>query len=386
MPKNKDKTNLTDQQKLDLLVEFGWKVSHENDLQALLELTARQITDIIGAKRCFIFIKNEDSGELWSSIAKGKGLEYTEIHLPLTGKSIAAQVCRTGHTVNLPDAYEDPRFSKELDLVTGFKTNSLLAVPLKNKENKTIGVLQINNKITAEPFTKKDEGLLKLMANLAAGKIEVAKLYDEVKLSNLETIYRLAVTAEYRDQADTKQHIVNIGELSYQIAKGLGLEESKAQTIKQASVLHDIGKIAIPDNILLKPGKLTPEEFSVMKKHTLYGGKILQDAKSSLLKIAHKMSLYHHERFDGKGYPKGLKEEEIPLEARIVAVADVFDALCMPRCYKKPWQIKKAYDFIIEQSGSAFDPQVVKAFKKNFAKIGPLYEQFQIKNNADYSV
>lgn len=379
MRKNKYITNLTDQQKLDLLVEFGWKVSHENDLQALLELTARQVTDIIGAKRCFIFIKNEDLGELWSTIAKGKGLEYTEIHLPLNGKSIAAQVCRTGHTVNLPDAYADPRFSKEVDLVTGFKTNSLLAVPLKNKENKTIGVLQINNKINAEPFTKKDEGLLKLMANLAAGKIEVAKLYDEVKLSNLETIYRLAVTAEYRDQGDTKQHIVNIGELSYQIAKGLGLEESKAQTIKQASVLHDIGKIAIPDNILLKPGKLTAEEFSVMKRHTLYGGKILQDAKSSLLKIAHKMSLYHHERFDGKGYPKGLKEQEIPLEARIVAVADVFDALCMPRCYKQPWTIKKAYDFVIEQSGNAFDPQVVQAFKKNFSKISALYEQFQIK-------
>lgn len=365
---------LTDKNKLDLLVEFGWRVSHETNLDALLELTAKQVTNILGAKRCFIFIKDEDAGELWSKTVRGKGLEYTEIHLPLKGPSIAAQVCRSGHTINLPDAYADKRFSKEVDLVTGFKTNSLLAVPLKNKENITIGVLQVSNKTDASPFSKKDEGLLKLMANLAAGKIEIAKLYEEVKLSNLETIYRLAITAEYRDQSDTRQHIENIEQLSYLIAKGLGLEESKAQTIKHASALHDIGKIAIPDNILLKPGKLAPEEFEIMKKHTIYGGKILEGAQSSLLKIAHKMSLYHHERFDGEGYPEKLKGEQIPLEARIVAVADVFDALCMKRCYKQPWDIMRAYQFIVEQSEKAFDPQAVKAFKKNFKRIQALYK------------
>ena len=364
---------LTDKNKLDLLVEFGWRVSHETNLDALLELTAKQVTNILGTKRCFIFIKDEEAGELWSKTVRGKGLEYTEIHLPLKGPSIAAQVCQSGHTINLPDAYADKRFSKEVDLVTGFKTNSLLAVPLKNKENVTIGVLQVSNKIDATPFSKKDEGLLKLMANLAAGKIEIAKLY-EVKLSNLETIYRLAITAEYRDQADTKQHIENIEQISYLIARGLGLEESRAQTIKHASALHDIGKIAIPDNILLKPGKLSPEEFEIMKRHTVYGGKILGGAQSSLLKIAHKMSLYHHERFDGTGYPEGLKGEEIPLEARIVAVADVFDALCMKRCYKKPWDIMKAYQFIIDQSEKAFDPHAVKAFKKIFSKIKSIYK------------
>ena len=365
---------LTDKNKLDLLVEFGWRVSHETNLDALLELTAKQVTNILGTKRCFIFIKDEEAGELWSKTVRGKGLEYTEIHLPLKGPSIAAQVCQSGHTINLPDAYADKRFSKEVDLVTGFKTNSLLAVPFKNKENVTIGVLQVSNKIDATPFSKKDEGLLKLMANLAAGKIEIAKLYEEVKLSNLETIYRLAITAEYRDQADTKQHIENIEQISYLIARGLGLEESRAQTIKHASALHDIGKIAIPDNILLKPGKLSPEEFEIMKRHTVYVGKILGGAQSSLLKIAHKMSLYHHERFDGTGYPEGLKGEEIPLEARIVAVADMFDALCMKRCYKKPWDIMKAYQFIIDQSEKAFDPHAVKAFKKIFSKIKSIYK------------
>ncbi len=365
---------LTDKNKLDLLVEFGWRVSHETNLDSLLKLTAKQVTNILGAKRCFIFIKNEDGSELWSKTVRGKGLEYAEIHLPLKGASIAAQVCRSGHTINLSDAYADKRFSKEVDLVTGFKTTSLLAVPLKNKENTTIGVLQVNNKTDSTPFSKKDEGLLKLMANLAAGKIEIAKLYEEVKLSNLETIYRLAITAEYRDQSDTKQHIRNIEQISYLIARGLGLEENRAQTIKHASALHDIGKIAIPDNILLKPGKLSPEEFEIMKSHTVYGGKILGGAQSSLLKIAHKMSLYHHEHFDGSGYPEGLKGEDIPLEARIVAVADVFDALCMKRCYKKPWDIMQAYQFIVSQSEKAFDPRAVKAFRRNFSEIKEIYK------------
>ncbi len=373
MPR-KEKQVLTDQDKLDLLVEFGWRVSHETNLDNLLTLTVKQVTKILGVKRCFIFIKDEDSGVLWSKTLGGKGLEYTEIHLPLEGKSAAATVCLTGHTLNLKDIYADNRFSNEIDMITGFKTNSLLAVPLKNKENKTIGVLQVNNKNDATAFSKKEEGLLKLIANLAAGKIEIAKLYDDVKLSNLETIYRLAVTAEYRDQVDTKKHIANIGEVSYLIAKGLGLKEEQALTIKHASVLHDIGKIAIPDSILLKPAKLTPEEFDIMKQHTIYGGKILEDAKSHLLKIACKMSMCHHEKFDGSGYPKGLKQEDIPLEARIVAVADVFDALCMPRCYKQPWELSRAYDFIIQQSGHSFDPNVVKAFKRNFSKIKVLYK------------
>lgn len=373
MPR-KEKQVLTDQDKLDLLVEFGWRVSHETNLDALLNLTVKQVSKILGVKRCFIFIKDEQAGVLWSKTVGGKGLEYTEIHLPLEGKSAAAAVCLSGHTLNIPDIYADKRFSNEIDMITGFKTNSILAVPLKSKENRTIGVLQVNNKNDASHFSKKEEGLLKLIANLAAGKIEIAKLYDDVKLSNLETIYRLAVTAEYRDQADTKKHIANIGEVSYQIAKGLGMKEEQALTIKNASILHDIGKIAIPDSILLKPGKLTQAEFDIMKSHTIYGGKILEDAKSPLLKVACKMSLYHHEKFDGSGYPEGLKGEDIPLEARIVAAADVFDALCMPRCYKQPWEVSRAYDFILEQSGFAFDPIIVKAFKKNFNKIKVLYK------------
>ncbi|MDR0953493.1 MAG: HD domain-containing protein [Elusimicrobiota bacterium] len=375
---------ITDQEKLNLLVEFGKQVASETNLDNLLLLTAKQITKIIGAKRCMIFIRDEQRGELWSKIARGKGLRYTEIHLPIKGNSIAAYCARTGETINLPDVYADGRFSKELDLITGFKTNSLLAVPLTNKEGKAVGVFQLNNKTDNTPFDKRDEGLLKLMSNLASGNIEIAQLYEEVKLSNLETIYRLAITAEYRDQQDTKVHLLNISHICEEVSKSLGLSAKDVENIRDASLLHDIGKVAIPDHILLKPGKLTPDEYSTMKTHTTYGGRILKGAKSKILETAYRMSLYHHERFDGSGYPFGLKGEDIPLEARIVSVADVFDALCMSRVYKKAWAVETAYDYMLEQAGTEFDPQIIEAFKKAYPNIAKLYSGVEtaVKNAA----
>lgn len=364
---------LTPQEQLNLLVEFGKEIASETHLDKLLSLIAKQVTKIVGAKHCFIFIRDEKRREFWSKIARGKGLKYAEVHLPINGSSVAAIVAKTGHTVNMPDAYEDKRFSKELDLVTGFKTNALLAVPLKNKEGNVIGVFQLNNKEDNTPFDKNDEGLLKLLASLASGYIEIATLYEEVKLSNLETIYRLAITAEYRDQHDTRLHLHNISKTCYFISKALGMDENEAETIKNAGMLHDIGKVAIPDNILLKPGKLTEEEYDKMKTHTFYGGKILEGAKSKILKVAHKMSLFHHEKYDGSGYPFGLKGSKIPIEARILSVADVFDALCMKRIYKKPWKISEAYKYMLANCGSEFDPEVIQAFKQAFHEIKSLY-------------
>lgn len=361
------------QEKLDLLTEFGSKISHHNSLDSLLSLIAEQIQKIIGVKRCFIFIKDDSRNEFWSKIASGKGLKYSEIHLPLHGNNIACAVAKSGHTVNIADAYSDKRFSKELDIITGFKTTSLLAVPLKNKEGKVIGVFQLNNKEDNTPFNLRDEGILKLLATLAGGNIEIAALYEEVKLANLETIYRLAVAAEYRDQYDTKTHLAHISAVCELLAKELGFSVIEVENIKNASLLHDIGKVAIPDHILLKPGKLTPKEYEIMKEHTKYSEKILKGAKSKILETAYKMSVAHHEKWDGSGYPSKLKGEQIPLEARILSVADVFDALSMKRVYKQAWPLKEAYNYIVSKAGTDFDPKVVEIFKKVFPEILKLY-------------
>lgn len=369
-----DTTKMSAEQKFNLLVDFGSRISNELRLDPLLDIVAKQITDILSAGRCTIFLKTNDN-ELWSKIAQGKGLEHTEIRVPLTRNNIIAHVARTGETVNLPNAYDDPRFSMDIDMVTDFRTKSLLVVPLKNHAGQVLGVCQVANKSSNTPFTKEDEGVMYLMSAFASRALEIALLYQEVHMAQLETIYRLAVTAEYRDQHDTRTHLKNISIIAYLLAVALGMNKAEADLIKNASPLHDIGKVALADSILLKPGKLTPEEYETMKSHTIYGGRILEGARSKVLKMAHKMSLCHHEKWNGKGYPKGLKGTEIPLEARIVAVADVFDALCVFRVYKKAWKTEEAYEYILKESGESFDPQCVEAFKKIYTTVAKLYEK-----------
>ncbi len=372
-PSRRAKNEMTAEERINMLIDFGRKLGAEVNLDQLLRLLAQQITKMLGAKRCFIFLKDQARQELWSKITTASELKYTEIHLPINGRSIAALVNKTGEAINLPDAYADARFSRDLDILTGLKTTSLLAVPLKNKDGNVTGVFQISNKKNNTPFDKKDEGILMLLASLVSGNIEIASLYEEVQLSNMETIYRLAITAEYRDQHDTKIHLNNICMICEEISLRLDMSQKDVHTIKHASLLHDIGKVAIPDSILLKPGKLSAEEFEVMKQHAVYGGKILSGTKSKLLQTACQMSMHHHEKFNGKGYPGGLSGQDIPLEARILAVADVFDALCMKRCYKEAWSLKDSYDFIINNAGTDFDPVVVEAFVRGFPVIKKMY-------------
>ncbi|WP_428078649.1 GAF and HD-GYP domain-containing protein [Candidatus Avelusimicrobium faecicola] len=372
-PFKTETSKLSAEEKLNLLVEFGTRISCEIRLDKLLDIIAQQITKMLDVGRCTIYLKDVEKNELWSKIAQGRGLEHTEIRVPLNGNGVISICARTGETINLPNAYEDPRFCMDVDMVTDFRTHTLLAVPLKNNSGRVLGVFQVANKSDGNPFDKKDEGILLLLATLASSAIEIAKLYQDVHVAQLETIYRLAVTAEYRDQQDTRAHLKNISIISYLLALALGMTRKEAELIKNASPLHDIGKVALADNILLKPGKLTPEEFEIMKSHTVYGGRILEGAHSKILQIAHKMSLYHHEKWNGLGYPKALQGEEIPIEARIVTVADVFDALCVFRVYKKAWKTDDAYEYILGEAGKSFDPRVVAAFKKIYPSIRKLY-------------
>ena len=369
---------LTAEQKLKLLVEFGTRTSGEIRLDKLLDIIAQQISAMLDVGRCAIYLKDVEKNELWSKIAQGRGLEHTEIRLPLNGNNAVSIVARTGEVLNFLNAYEDPRFSIDVDMVTDFRTHTMLAVPLKNNSGKVLGVFQVANKADGAPFDKNDEGILTLLATLAGSSIEIAKLYQDVHVAQLETIYRLAVTAEYRDQQDTRAHLKNISIISYLLARALGMGTKDSELIKNASPLHDIGKVALADTILLKPGKLTDEEFEIMKSHTIYGGRILEGAHSKVLKIAHKMSLYHHEKWNGKGYPHGLQGEDIPLEARIITVADVFDALCQFRVYKKAWKTEEAYEYILNESGQSFDPRIVAAFKKIYPSIRKLYAQISV--------
>ncbi|MCG2726763.1 MAG: GAF domain-containing protein [Elusimicrobia bacterium] len=358
------------EKRLNLLVKFGGLISTETNLNKLLELIAEQVKHMLDGDRCTVFLLDNETNELWSTIAQG--MDNTEIRIPY-GKGIAGHVAESGQIINIKNTYADNRFNNELDKLTGYKTKTILAVPLTNINGKIIGVFEVINKNTTY-FDKDDEGILMLMGSLASSAIENAQLYENLSKSQLETIYRLAVTAEYRDQQDTAIHLRHISEYSGIIAEEMNLSEKEIENIKYASPLHDIGKVGIADAILLKPGKLTAEEFKEMKKHTLYGSKILSNAESNLLQIACKIAAFHHEKFNGKGYPDGLKGDKIPLYARIVSVADVFDALCMPRIYKPEWPKEKAMCYIKEESGKSFDPVVVEAFLKKEAEIFKIHD------------
>lgn len=184
----------------------------------------------------------------------------------------------------------------------------------------------------------------------------------ELSESQMEIVARLAIAAEHHDD-ETGEHTRRVGQVAGSIATILGMPEGDAQLISRAARLHDIGKIGIPDAILLKPGKLTAEEFQTVKAHTTIGASILAGGKTDLMRMARVIALSHHERWDGAGYPSGLAGEEIPVSARIVALADTFDALLQKRPYKPAWSHEEAVAEILQQSGKQFDPQVVAAFK-----------------------
>lgn len=183
-----------------------------------------------------------------------------------------------------------------------------------------------------------------------------------------EIIQKLASAAESRDN-DTGEHICRIACYSSIIAKHMNLSDSYVERIKLAAPMHDVGKVGIPDSILLKPGKLTHNEMEIMREHTTLGAKILGNSESLLIKLAYDIALSHHEKYDGTGYPYGLRGEEIPLCGRIVAVADVFDALTTERVYKPAWDTQEALDFIKENSGKHFDPKCVEAFFNGIEEI-----------------
>lgn len=205
---------------------------------------------------------------------------------------------------------------------------------------------------------------------------EVRKATWEVVQRERETVLRLSKAAEYRDP-ETGAHILRMAHYSELIARGMGLSVADQDLLLEAAPLHDIGKVGIADNILLKPGRLSPPEFEIMKQHARFGYEILQGSSSKVLQAGAAIALAHHEKFDGSGYPNGLKGEEIPIFSRIVAVADVFDALTSARPYKPAWPLSQAVEHIKAHSGSHFDPRCVAAFFEHWETVLEIRQRFQ---------
>ena len=190
-----------------------------------------------------------------------------------------------------------------------------------------------------------------------------------------------AAAADWRD-TDTAQHINRVGEYCAHLAHWAGCSQEYVEEIRMASKMHDVGKLGVPDAILLKPGRFNDEEFKTMKRHTTMGGKILEGSSSPLLQMAHRIALSHHEHYDGSGYPEGLKGEEIPLEGRITSICDAFDAMCSKRVYKEAYPMDKVFGIIRAELGRQFDPRLGQLFIQHREEVEKIREQFSKPEDA----
>lgn len=354
---------------LELLFSKMPEIAAERNMDRLLVLMADLGRSMVLADRCSLWLLDVDSGELWTKVAHG----VKELRVPANAGFVGYSA-RTGEDLLIEDAYLDPRFDRRSDLKTKYRTASVMTVPLMNSQGKVMGVYQAINKVGGETvFSKEDLERLHLTAVYSAKTVESAMLTSELEKTQKEIIHILGEASECRSP-ETGGHIQRVAEISAKLAECLGLTAEEIEKIRLAAPMHDLGKVGIPDSVLNKPGKLTDEEYAHMKTHSELGYNMLCKSKRELLRFAANVARSHHERWDGRGYPLGLKGSEIPLAGRICAVADVLDALSSPRCYKAPWPEEKVREEFMKSSGTQFDPTVVDALIEHWDEIYACYK------------
>jgi HD-GYP domain-containing protein (c-di-GMP phosphodiesterase class II) len=370
-----EKEVVESQRILELLFAYMPKIAAERKMDSLLVLMADLGRSIVMADRCSLWLVDEDSGELWTKVAHG----VSELRIPYNAGFVGYSV-RTGEPLLIKDAYQDPRFDRRSDEKTHYRTTSVLTVPLMDSAGGVMGVYQAINKQGENElgetgvFSIQDLERLSLTAVYSAKTVESAMLNMELEATQREIIHILGEVSEYRSQ-ETGDHIQRVAEISCMLAKFLKLPENEVERIRLATPMHDLGKVGIPDAILNKPGRFTDDEYTIMKTHSEIGYNMLHNSKRKLLRFAAEIARSHHERWDGRGYPKGLAGEEIPLAGRICSIADVLDALSSPRCYKQPWPEEKVKDEFLKQRGGQFQPELVDVLMEHWDEIYSHYRR-----------
>jgi HD-GYP domain-containing protein (c-di-GMP phosphodiesterase class II) len=354
--------------KLKVLLETARVVQSVHEIEKILPALSETAKKVISADRCSIFMYDEKKDELWSVLADG----VDEIRT-------CAKKGTIGHATNskdiqiVVDAYNDYRFNKEIDANTGYITKNIISVPLLRQDGTVLGVFQALNKEEGD-FNHYDAELLLLIANYAAAYLENALLIKKLRQTQQGVIQRLSTAAEFKDE-ETSKHTKRVGLYAAMLGKKLNMNAYDIDKLLIAAPMHDVGKIGIEDAILKKPGKLNDLEFTRMREHASIGFDILNDEEDDYLKTAALIANEHHEKYNGKGYPKGLKGEEISIFGRITAIVDVFDALTSVRPYKKAWSNEDAFALIEEELGEHFDPHIGKLFLDNRAEVLKIKEE-----------
>jgi HD-GYP domain-containing protein (c-di-GMP phosphodiesterase class II) len=356
-------TQTPDKQVHDLqeILEITNLMAQEKNLDALLKIIMEGVTRLLDADLSSLFLCDYETNEFYSRFVQQSGIN--EIRFPL-GKGIAGSVALTKKTINIEEVYQDSRFNPEIDKKTGYRTKSILCMPLLTREGNVLGVTQILNKREGV-FTEYDEKLLGLFSNNAANSIENALLSEENESLLKSLIRTLSTAIDARDPV-TAGHSQRVSLYAARMAKECKLDEKASNEMEIASWLHDVGKIGVRDNVLLKPGRLTPEEYKKVQEHASYTREILEQIHFSReLKNVPLLASLHHERMDGKGYPYGLAGESLPLSARILAIVDVYDALtAYDRPYKKAMTVDEALSILKADKGKQFDVDLVDLFIK----------------------
>lgn len=315
-------------------------------------------TQLMKAEVGSLLLIDENKQQLYFEVALGDQEDTLKTITLNMGEGIAGWVAQNGEPLIVNDPEKDPRFYNGVNGKTGFKTRNLICVPVKIKK-KVIGVLEAINKQGGENFDQDDISLFTSLADLVAIALDNARLYQELEEIFFQVVESLADAIEKRDPY-TGGHTKRVTSYSLAIARHLQLESAERRCLKIASVLHDIGKIGITDQILRKPEPLSSEEYNTIKRHSNWGAEIIEHIRP--LKEIIPGVKYHHEQMDGSGYPDGLKGENMPIIAKIVSVADTYDAMTTDRPYRKAFEKEAAVKELKRCAGTKFDKKIVEAF------------------------
>jgi HD-GYP domain-containing protein (c-di-GMP phosphodiesterase class II) len=346
----------------ETLLEFGVQLASTLDLGRVLALALQKAEELCHAESSSIWELDDESGELFFRVVRGRAAPGIQSLRVPRGRGIVGDVALTGRAEIVNDVADDTRWSGDSD--TSFTTRSILTAPLIAR-GRVIGVLQLLNRVGGEGFDADDLRRMELFAGPLAAAVANARLYAEQKRQFLEMVTALAEAIERRDPY-TGGHVRRVVTYSVLIGQELGLPPERLEELRLAAILHDIGKIAVPDQILRKPARLEPDETSVMARHTIDGAEMVGRIRSLRHLLPGIRS--HHERPDGRGYPDGLTEGQLPEVPRIIAVADTFDAMTTDRPYRRALTVEDAAVEIARGAGTQFCPRAAAAFGRLFTR------------------
>jgi HD-GYP domain-containing protein (c-di-GMP phosphodiesterase class II) len=345
------------QRHLSLLHQSSEVLASARDMQSLADATLGAILDVTGGDRAALVLRRRGPDSDTAEVAAARGRDHSVDRFTVS-RTLVADVIDKGVSTFAYDAVNDDRFNEGVSVVAQ-RVRAVMCVPLRTTDD-VLGALYVDSLSAPGRFTEADLELLAAVGNQAGVALHRVRLMGELERLLIDTIRAIAATIDAKD-GYTHRHSERVAGLARRIAHEIGLTADEQHTAQLAALLHDVGKIAVPDSILNKPGRLTPEEFEEMKQHPLHGARILANIQSPSVTAVLPGVQYHHERWDGAGYPEGLRGEGIPLLARLLGVADFFDALTSARSYREAMSIDEAMDLVRQGSGTHFDPQIADA-------------------------